>query len=347
MSDHSILIVIVNFRTAAMVIDCLESLEPEMAAHPRAQVVVVENASGDDSLEVLAEAIDRRGWQSWVTLLPVDTNAGFAAGNNAAIAPALQSESPPDLIWLLNPDTIVRPGGLAALVAYLDDHPQCGLVGSRLEHLDGTPQRSAFRFYSIASELENGIRLGLVSRLLARQLTSPPVSDVAIPTDWVCGASLLIRRAVFDAVGLLDDRYFMYYEESDFCLRARRAGFPCAYEPSSRIVHLGGRLPGAAHGKQPAKRRPKFWFESRHLYFLANHGLAYTALCDLVWGSGYAVYRLRSALTRKPNHDSPHVLSDFLKYTFSRRAWRIPPRRALPAARVQPRNPAPVHQPVE
>ena len=121
----------------------------------------------------------------------------------------------------------VFAAALAALVDFLESHPGVGLVGSRLEGRDGTPQISAFRFPTALGELDAGLRFGPVSKLLAHRVIGPPIPREAVPIDWVSGASLMVRRAVFDAIGLLDDGYFMYYEEVDFCLRAREAGWPC------------------------------------------------------------------------------------------------------------------------
>ena len=337
MLEQKILIVIVNYRTATMVVDCLRSLAPERDALPGLKVTVVDSASGDDSVPVLERAIDANRWGAWVELIPAAENGGFAAGNNVGIAPALASGDAPDFIMLLNPDTIVRPGAIKILAQYLVDHPQVGIVASRLEHLDGEPQRSAFRFYSWISELENGLRLGVVSKLLSRWNTAPPISDQTKATDWACGASLLVRREVFESIGLLDDGFFMYFEEADFCLRANRAGWPCVYEPNARIVHLVGRSPGGQPGKSPARARPKYWFESRQRYFLKNYGLAYTALCNLLWGSGYALYRARSFLFRRNNADAPRF-ADFLRYTLSPGSWVVPKTSRLPQAR-QARQP--------
>ena len=231
---RSLLIVIVNYRSAGLAIDCLRSLEPEVAAFPGARVVMVENASGDDSADRLASAIREQGWSPWASLAIAPRNGGFAAGNNVAIAPSLASADPPGLIWLLNPDTIVLPGALRGLVDFLDRRPDVGLAGSRLEKPDGSAWPSAFRFPTILSELESGMRLRPVSRLLDRHILMPPVPDGEVPTDWVAGASLMVRREVFDAVGLLDEGYFMYFEEVDFCLKAARAGWPCWYVPGPR-----------------------------------------------------------------------------------------------------------------
>src|SRR5690242_14462934 len=106
-----VVVVIVNYRTAGLVIDCLRSVREEIAA-VGARVLITDNASGDDSINAINDAIARMGWSEWAQLMPLPKNGGFAYGNNAAIAHALKSSTPPDYIYLLNPDTLMKPGGI-------------------------------------------------------------------------------------------------------------------------------------------------------------------------------------------------------------------------------------------
>ena len=141
----------------------------------------------------------------------------------------------------------------AALVEFMNDHPKVGIAGSRLENPNGTPQCSAFRFHSVLSELEGGLRLGIVSRLLRNRVVAPPVSDEQHETDWVAGASMIVRHGVFADIGLMDEGYFLYFEEVDFCLRAHRAGWHCWYVPASRVVHLVGQSSGVTGADRHAQ----------------------------------------------------------------------------------------------
>lgn len=308
-----LIVVIVNYRTPGLTIDCLHSLVSEVQAIPGTRVVVTDNASGDDSVEKIGSAIETEGWGDWVTFMPLERNGGFAYGNNAAIRPVMQSTNPPPYFLLLNPDTIVRPRGLQELVGFMDKHPEVGIAGSRLEDPDGTPQHSAFRFHSVFSELDYGLRLGVVSKLLAKWWVAPPVSDQNCQTDWVAGASMIVRREVFEAAGLMDEDYFMYYEEMDFCLQANKAGWSCWYVPESRVVHLVGQSSGVTDTKRAPKRLPQYWFDSRRRYFLKNYGWLYTAVADASWASGFALWRLRRLVQNKPDSDPPQALSDFLR----------------------------------
>lgn len=310
-----LLVVIVNYRSASLCIDCLRSLAPEVARTPGSRVVVTDAPAGDDSVARIGSAIEQNGWADWCRLVPLEKNGGFAYGNNAAVRPALAGDDPPQYVLLLNPDTVVRPGAIGALLDFMDANPKAGIAGSRLEHPDGTPQRSAFRFHTVLSELEAGLRLGPVSKVLRNRVVAPPVpqGDVPVPTDWVAGASMIVRREVFGAIGLLDEAYFMYFEEVDFCLRAARAGWPCWYVPASRVVHLVGQSSGVTDVKQANKRRPKYWFESRRRYFLRNHGVVKTAVADLLWMAAFASFRVRRLVQRKPDTDPANLLGDFAK----------------------------------
>ena len=115
----SVLVVIVNYRTSQLTIDCLQSLEAEVEKFPSIKVVVVDNLSGDDSVAQIQTAIATKNWQSWVSLISADKNGGYSYGNNVAIRPALASENPPDYVLLLNPDTVIRPKAIASLVQFM------------------------------------------------------------------------------------------------------------------------------------------------------------------------------------------------------------------------------------
>jgi N-acetylglucosaminyl-diphospho-decaprenol L-rhamnosyltransferase len=323
-SACSVFVVIVNYRTSGLVIDALKSLEAEVAALPGLCVLVVDNASGDGSAERLTDAVREHDWLDWASVLALDQNGGFAAGNNAAIRPGLESGAPPRYVLLLNPDTVVRSGAVRTLFDFMESRPDVGLAGSRLEDPDGTPQQSAFRFPCILGELEAGLHLRIASRLLARWAAASPVKDHAGPTDWVAGASLIVRREVFETVGLLDEGYFLYYEEVDFCRRALLAGWPCWYVPQSRVVHLVGQSSGLHESNDASRRRrPAYWFEARRRYFLSHLGLARTILADLAWSAGYASYRVRRVLQRRPDRDPDRMLQDFLRHSLLFRSHMV------------------------
>jgi N-acetylglucosaminyl-diphospho-decaprenol L-rhamnosyltransferase len=205
----SVLVVIVNYRTADLAVACLGSLASDPSPPAQFQVVVVENHSGQE--ETLSRAIADRGWANWVRLDVADRNGGFAFGNNRAIRQALASTDPPTYVLLLNADTEARPGAVRALVEFMDKNPEAGLAGSSFECPNGSDWPIAFRFITPLSELERGLRFGPASRLLQRYVVAQVMAqDRPQPVDWVAGASLIIRREVFETIGLMDEGFFLY-----------------------------------------------------------------------------------------------------------------------------------------
>jgi hypothetical protein len=309
----SILVVIVNYRTARLTVNCLRSLVSEIQELPNIRVAVVDNDSGDDSIEFIRSAIAHESWGDWVSLMPSERNGGYAFGNNLAIRPALASANPPDYVLLLNPDTQVYPGAIQALVEFMETHAEVGITGSSFENADGTPWPIAFRFPTVLSELDGGLRLGIVTQLLSQWVVPRTMTNQAEQVDWLPGASMMIRRSVFEAIGLMDEGYFLYFEETDFCLQARRAGWTCWYVPQSRVMHIAGQSTGVTIRDRRPNRLPQYWFDSRRRYFLKNYGWLYTALADLFWAIGFSLWCLRRNLQGKPDNDPPHLLSDFIK----------------------------------
>ena len=310
------LVAIVNYRTAPLVVDCLRSLAKE-APHGNGgfRVVVVDNASGDGSAAHIRASIDAHGWGSWAEVREAPRNGGFSYGNNLAVREALQGPHPPDLVWLLNPDTLVQRGALRRLVECFQRHPQAGIVGSGIDSDDGAPWPYAFRFPSIASEFENGVRLGLVTRWLHARLVARRMGARAQTADWVSGASMMVRREVFEQIGLMDEGYFLYFEETDFCRRAREAGWEVWYEPAARVMHIAGQSTGVTGRQAVVPRRPAYWFESRRRYFVKHHGRLYAAMADIAWMIGFSMWRVRRRLQRKEDTDPPRMLGDFISHS--------------------------------
>lgn len=312
-ADCKVAIVIVNYRTGDLVVNCLESLKNILS--PSVKAVVVDNLSGDNSVDVIGK------WVSTISnarLICSETNSGFSGGNNLAIEAVKKMGFDADFIWLLNPDTVVRDNALQHLLTFMQQNPQAGIAGSRLEDSDGTAQCSAFRFHTVLSELDDGLKLGIISKLLRRwQVALLPISDTAENVDWVAGASMLIRKQVFDGVGKFDDDYFLYFEETDFCLQAKKTGWSCWYVPESRIVHFVGSSTGVTDGSK--KRRPRYWFESRQRYFLKNHGRLYLVFANVVWALAYSLFRIRQKIQNKPDNETEFLLRDFVNFNFFNR----------------------------
>jgi GT2 family glycosyltransferase len=314
MNAHpKVAVAIVNYRTGALVVECLRSLAGEVAACPGTRVTVVDNCSGDDSVPVIAAAIAAEGWGDWAELVASPVNGGFSYGNNVVVRAGRASAAPPDFYWLLNPDTRAHPGSLGALLDFMAAHPKVGIAGSRFLLADGQPWPFAFRFPSFWSELANGLRLSVVGRLLKNRVGLRPMGDRPEQVDWLPGASMLVRREVFDTVGLMDEGYFLYFEETDFSLAARRAGWETWYVPQSTVTHLVGQSTGVSGHHAGLKRRPQYWFDSRRRYWVKNHGRLYSSVTDVVWALAFCTWKLRNLVQRKPADYPPHFLFDVLR----------------------------------
>jgi N-acetylglucosaminyl-diphospho-decaprenol L-rhamnosyltransferase len=271
-------VIIVNYKSAALTLDALRSLESEWLS-PRLELsaIVVENNSGDGPA-LRAGLSGMRG----VELIEAPRNGGFAYGNNLALRHLLAREPKPDYFLLLNPDTRPAPGAVTHLVRFLAEHPQAGIAGSSLQNADGSEWPFAFRFPSLFGEIEQGLRWGVASKLLSRWVVARRMGAAPELVDWLPGAALMLKRELVETVGGMDERYFLYYEETDYCMKARRAGFTCWYVPQSRVMHISGQSTGVT-GRARPRRFPGYWFESRRRYFTKNHGVAYAAFSDVAF----------------------------------------------------------------
>ncbi len=311
-----LLTVILNYRTPEMT---LEAVAAALAAMEgiAGGINLVDNDSGDGSFEFLRAALARRDWGTAqggrVRLLQAGRNGGFGAGNNFGIRAGLADGSRPDLVYIQNSDAFPAPDAIARLIAALEADPDAGFAGSYIHGPGGEPHLTAFRFPSIASEFEGAVRLGLVSRLLGHRAIWRELPRGTEPVDWLAGASLLMRQDVLDRIGLFDERYFLYFEETDLCLRARRAGHHVLYVRDSEVAHIGG----VSTGMKRWRRVPRYWFDSRLTYFTKNHGRAYAAAATLAHVSGALLWRLRRAVQRKARVEPRLYLRDMLRHYLS------------------------------
>lgn len=316
-------VVIVCYKVADLTIDCLRSLAPEIARVPGARAVVVENGTGGDSADRLRAAIDAGGWGAWCDLVPIHPNLGFTGGNNVAIRRCLGSADPPEYVMLLNADTIVLEDALPPLVDFLEARPRVGIVGARcVAPVEGDHRQSYARFQGVLSELDRGMRLGIVSRLVAPWTQYGELREPR-KVDWVPGAAMVLRRSMLDRIGLLDEGLYTYFDDLDICLRARRAGWETWYVPGGSVVHIEGASTGVTGPQPRPKRLPSYWFEARRRYFLKSYGPWYAGLVDAAYIAGCASYRLRRRIQRKPDTDPPHLLADSIRQSVFRAGFRV------------------------
>ena len=284
---------IINYNTGPLTIDCVISVLADLDGLD-AQVVVVDNASADGSADTIAAWIAAQPAPCPVRLVRSPVNTGFSGGHNIGIAAA-----PAEFHLLLNSDASLRPGALRALLDAADAVPDAGLFGPRIEHEDGTQQTSCFRFPGPASELISAAASGPVTALLKRHdvpLDMPP--DPA-SIDWASFACILLRGAMVTRLGPMDEGYFLYFEDAEYCLRARRAGWRVVHVPQARVVHLRGRSGPVKQLAAEKARLPAYYWASRTRFLHQAHGRTGLLAANLLWWAGRAVAWLRP-LTGRP-----------------------------------------------
>jgi N-acetylglucosaminyl-diphospho-decaprenol L-rhamnosyltransferase len=306
MTGPRVLTVILNWRTPDMTLRAVQAARVAMQGIGGA-ITVVDNASGDGSEERLREGTRE---MPDVRVIQSGRNGGFGAGNNAGIRAGLPGGERPDYVYILNSDAFPAPGAIRALLDHLETHPATGFAGSHIHGPDGDPHRTAFRFPSVAGEFEAQVRFGPVSRLLHRSIVAQALPTVTTRVDWLAGASLMMRMDVLDRIGLFDERFFLYFEETELCHRAAAAGWPTDYVVESRVAHIGS----VSTGMKEWRRMPGYWFDSRWHYFTKVHGRAYAVAATLAALVGGALWRLRLLVQRRDRGDPPRFLRDMARH---------------------------------
>ena len=284
-------IVVVSWNVRALLERCLSSIRAEAAAWPGGVVetLVVDNASRDGSVALLQQAFPE------AHLIVNPENRGFSAACNQAFA-----RCSGDAILLLNPDAELVPGALSTLVAYLEGHPEVGVVGPLLLNPDGTVQSSRRRFPTLATAfLESTIIQDSFPGLphLRRYYCLDQPDDREQQVDWLVGACLLLRRKALAEVGGLDERFFLYFEEVDWCLRARPAGWRAAYLPQARVIHSAGQSSG-----QDLRLRHLYFTESKGRFYAKHYGPVAGGLVRWFLLASYALQILEDGIKMALGH---------------------------------------------
>lgn len=304
-------VVIVNYRTPLLVTQCLASLANEAGPDMKLRVIVGDAQSGDDSVAIIQKYIREQGIGDWVLCFDIGKNGGFAFGNNAIFERHVADDPDFDFVYFLNPDTYIHPGAVRALSTFLSDHHRVGVAGSRVENPDGSWRAYAFRFPKPWREFFRGARIGALNKLVSRAAVNIRHLDHTRQVDWVTGASFMMPRPILDQVGLMDDGYFLYFEETDLMARVRAAGFEVWHVAESRVVHLAGQSTGV-RSDDVLKRLSPIWLESRQRFFKKHHGRAGFWRANLFFLVGDLLYRAHRLLRRKPVDNPPHMWQDYL-----------------------------------
>ena len=297
-----ILVVITCYKVPDLTIDCLRSISQERVQIPDLKVGICDNGNEDDTLLKLNQAILENGWQDWVHIKSVMPNCGFAGGNNVILREALNSSNIPDFFLLLNADTIVRPGALSSLLTAARTHKNAGIICPRLEWPSGEAQISCFRYISPISEMLAAASTGLLDRLFHKWEVPLPVVDLPREIEWGSFACALIRKEVFLDIGVLDEGYYLYFDDVDYCRSANNAGWKVLYWPEAHIVHLRGKSNPVKEKTAQKKRRPGYWYVSRSWYISKFYGKIGLFTANLLWLTGRMVSLLRELARNKKPH---------------------------------------------
>lgn len=266
---------VVNHSSKETLLELLASLEHEIGGELDVEVVVLDNASDDGSAGAVAERFP------WVRLITQHFRAGFGANHNRVI-----SETTGRFVYLLSHDARLEPGGLARLVAYADEHPEAGVVAPRIRYPDGSPQTSAWRFPSPQTAALGALTLAKAGVVQSRGKEPHRV-------DWAMGCALLVRREALERVGLFDEGFFMYSEETDLARRLADSGWETHFFPDATVFHHDSSLRAAV----PRERLNEEWRSRRR--YLRKHGSERSArAAELLLGVEYGLRGLAGAVLR-------------------------------------------------
>jgi len=284
----SVDVFVVNFNTPHLLQQMFGAMD-DSSKEFSLRYLIVDNASSDDSVSVLKSTYSK------IFTIFNDKNVGFGRANNQLLK-FVQG----DYVLLLNTDAFVSPNTLSSTLDYMATHPECGVLGVRLNGRDGELQPSCRYFPTPLNVFLTRTGLGRLMPWVR------PVDDMAWDhasvreCDWVPGCYYLIRREVVDRVGLFDPRYFLYCEEVDHCKRVKEAGWKVLYYPHTSVVHLGGESAKSAGALTSAGRQISgLQIESELLYFRKHHGLAGLLLHMLLVVLGDAYLAFKAFLKRQ------------------------------------------------
>jgi GT2 family glycosyltransferase len=269
-------VVIVNWNVRELLRRCLLSLVESGQRRLSYDVIVVDCASSDGSVEMV-----RREFP-WARLIASNENLGYARGNNVGMA-----EARGRYLLVLNPDTELVGHALPTMVRYLDGHPAVGAVGPALRYPDGSLQSSRRRFPTLATAFCESTLLHQWfpnNRVAQGYHLDDRPADVPQPVDWLVGAALMIRREAWQQVGPLDEGFFMYFEELDWCRRCQAAGWEIHYLPTAEIIHREGKS-----SEQVATARAIRFQRSKIRYYRKYFGAGWSLVIRLFLLGTFAV----------------------------------------------------------
>jgi GT2 family glycosyltransferase len=304
-------VVIVSYNVAELACEAVASVKQQTSC--RFEIIVVDNGSVDNSVaRIKSEHPD-------VIIIENGRNAGFAVANNQAFRIAAGR-----FLFMLNPDTVVLEGAIDRLVSFMEGHPKIGACGPKVLNPDLSLQYNCHHFPSLTLRVVEYLQLKRFfprNRFFGREHMTYWDYNEENEVDWMTGCALLIRREALEQVGLLDENYFMYAEESDLCFRLKKTGWRVVFHPEASIIHHGGQsVLNQSEFKALDRTITSYLFSTRYYFFRKNYGygncLMLKTLDFLYYGAIYAknLFR-RNGLARQARmQESRAVLSLILSH---------------------------------
>lgn len=311
----SVQVIIVSYRTAELVSRSLAALLEERKLAQKVNVkltcYVIDNSGID--FESIDAYVKQHGFGDWVHVVKADRNGGFAYGNNRGFEYGFKHNPVIDYFFLLNPDAIVRPEAVLHLLDFMEKNPSAGTAGSSLENERGELWPMAFRFPRMLTEVVSALDFGPLYRAFEDKMVARTMGSTNEEVDWFPGASMMVRARAIKELGGMDESFFLYYEETDFCLKLKRHGWTNWYVPISRVMHIAGQSSGITAEGADTRKLPAYWFDSRRRYFIKNHGVRYAVLMDALANAANVANVFHNTLRGRQKRLRNDYVKDFLR----------------------------------
>ncbi|WP_411819329.1 glycosyltransferase family 2 protein [Hyphococcus formosus] len=279
----SVCVIILNYGTPDLTIASAQSVIDEITALG-GELVIVDNCSPDDSAKRLRLWVDNQPETYAINLVLSPVNGGYAAGNNLGL-----NAGDAEFYVLLNSDTVVRSGAISALLSVMRDNPKIGLAGPRMLDENGQPAISRFRHPKPLSEFVEATGADIFYRKF-RHAVVPVMDDEADDQiEWLGFPCIMLRGAMIDEIGPLDERYFMYFEDTAYCRKAANAGWQLKYCRDAAVEHFCGKSSQIEDNAAAFRRLPSYYYASRTRYFKSHYGTAGYIRANLLWYLGRLV----------------------------------------------------------
>lgn len=277
-----IAVVIVNYGTAALAMQAVQSVLDRDRDDLRVEIHLVDNGSPGEDRKILEEAMQDTKWQASVVFYPEETNHGFGRAHNLVYRALIEQGRLPKAAFMLNPDARLDNNALSILFEFLNGRPEVGIAGASVTKPEAGPVVAAFRFPSAKAEFGKYVGFGPLYRWSETVQVPLPPDHPEGPVDWVTGAAFMARFDLLEKIDFFDPAFFLYFEEVDLMRRAAETGAEIWYVPRARVLHHEGVATGVKSGSEARRRNPPYWYHSWAHYFRNAYGRFGALVCALI-----------------------------------------------------------------